>query len=404
MSFRRYGLPIFLLYIVTSLIFLTLFTKNSYDANYRTIIENHMRKAGNVANELRFLHRHSLDFNDYETGDEGVKINITNLLDGAIYREEFRTDGLKFENLGDSFADGQKRGKFKDKALQANENEMHPPIPQISTNTESFYLKESIGRHGMSEFEIIIKTSEFGKNLLALKAKTLLNFVIVLAFYLFIAYFIIKLSFRPLLEKINDMDSFIKDTTHEINTPLSVILMSIEMFKTNPEKYLQNIKTAAKKLSNLQHDLVELNLKSEPNSFSDVDLKALVSERVNYFTPLLEQKNLKFDCTLGKCQKTTDQNKLTNILDNLIQNAVKYSNSESVISVNLDEKQFKISNIGEAISDENRQKIFEKFARFSKTQSGFGIGLSLVKKYCDELGFKIICQNLGEKTTFIINF
>ena len=70
----------------------------------------------------------------------------------------------------------------------------------------------------------------------------------------------------------------------------------------------------------------------------------------------------------------------------------------------LTKKYFEIQNIGETISKENQAKIYEKFTRFNKEKGGFGIGLSLVKKYCDELKFKATCQSENKITKFKIEF
>lgn len=125
---------------------------------------------------------------------------------------------------------------------------------------------------------------------------------------------------------------------------------------------------------------------------------------MNYFSPMMSEKNLSFDLKLNSVVLKTDIKKLDIIFDNLISNAIKYSDENSKIYLFLDKNKFEILNFGEKIEAKNLNDIFKKYARFSKAQAGFGIGLSLVKKYSDELNYKILCKADGNKTKFILEF
>ena len=142
---------------------------------------------------------------------------------------------------------------------------------------------------------------------------------------LIIAYFIIRLSLRPLYRRIDFLNGFIRDTTHEINTPLSVILMSIEMFETDPKKYLNNIKTASKTISTLYEDLTLVKLSGkEDGAATSFSLSELVRERIGYFGLNLEQKNINLSTQIAEVQLRSSYKKTRKIIDNLLSNAIKY--------------------------------------------------------------------------------
>lgn len=104
-----------------------------------------------------------------------------------------------------------------------------------------------------------------------------------------------KIALKPLEDKISTLNRFIKDSAHELNTPLSVILMSIEQLEYqnlgNNAKFAR-IKLAVKSLSQVYSDLVCYNfpntLETEKQEF---DLRILLKERLEYFKIFFEQKN-----------------------------------------------------------------------------------------------------------------
>ena len=227
----------------------------------------------------------------------------------------------------------------------------------------------------------------------------LLSFGVVLV----LSYFIVRLAYAPLLGHIKALNTFITDTTHEINTPLSVILMSLEMYEKNPQKYLANIKNAAFSLSQLFSDLSS-TLKTQPLSFEHIDVSALIKERVGFFELSASKKQISFKLDLAPLELTSDKFRLSKIIDNLLSNAIKYSFSGEIISVSLENNKLAIAQKGVVINKQNLEKIYDKFTRFDRTNGGFGIGLSLVKRFCDELNYTITASSNEKQTTFCVSF
>ena len=259
-----------------------------------------------------------------------------------------------------------------------------------------------INGQGEEEYYVAVKVADPEFAILMLKLKIIFFSFIILLAILIIAYFIIRLSLRPLYRRIDFLNGFIRDTTHEINTPLSVILMSIEMFETDPQKYLNNIKTASKTISTLYEDLTLVKFGGEDdNAVMTFSLSELVRDRLNYFGLNLEQKNINLNAQIAEVQLRSSYKKVRKIIDNLLSNAIKYCDENGDVGVNLTPSALTISNGGAGIAKENLSRIFELYARFDERNGGFGIGLHIVKTFCDELGFKISCKSGEGLTEFL---
>ena len=376
---RKFILPIFLLYFVSSILCLIFFMKTLYDSNLKLIIQKSSFELSSVLKELNFLVKTQNSILNYDfTQNRDILFFIKDLNSGEILKKDFVLDDKK---------------------------DLKQISKHIFISNKEFYLADNIhAKKRVSNYNVILKNKTYKKEINLLFIKISIIFIFSFIFLSFIGYFIIRLSLRPLFDKISSLNSFIENATHEINTPLSVILMSIEMFDKNPKKYLLNIKKASKNLSDLNDKLINLTLKNLPNNLEFVNLKDFLEEKMNYFSPMMSEKNLSFDLKLNSVALKTDIKKLDVIFDNLISNSIKYSNENSKISLFLDKNKFEISNFGEKIEAKNLNDIFKKYARFSKAQAGFGIGLSLVKKYSDELNYKISCKADGNKTKFILEF
>lgn len=368
---KKYFLPIFLLYTITSSIFLIFFTLSYYKTTKDDIYKKTAHGLRAYASEIEFMLRINGGYEEILNLQNEYEINLFDIKSGRYIIKKF--DKPEFKN------------KFY--------NDDH----------YMYYSDDIHSRRRMVELNLDIRTSGPKQSIDALFLRTSVIFVVVLLAIFIIAYFIVRLSYLPLLNQIKTLNNFITDTTHEINTPLSVILMSAEMFDKNPTKYLENIKIAAKTLSHLYSDL-SLNLKNEPNHIETLNLKDILEKRIQMFELSATNKGITIISKFEDVKINTDSSKFKKIFDNLLSNAIKYGFKNSDVVVSLDSSTLSVVNHGNVIEKENLSKIYDKFSRFDTQNGGFGIGLSLVKRYCDDLGFEVYCQSANEKTEFSVKF
>lgn len=213
-------------------------------------------------------------------------------------------------------------------------------------------------------------------------------------------------------QRINQrLDQFIKDSMHEINTPLSIINVNIDLYnRSNPtNKYLQRIKAATKTLANLYNDMDYL-IKNERLTFEyeTIDLSLYLQERIDYFSEVAALKNISIEPHIdGEVMIYFNPTQLQRIIDNNLSNAIKYSREEGKIDlflVGLDDRcVMSFQDYGVGIEDVNR--IFERYYRENRDKGGFGIGLNIVKSIIDKAGIELSIDSVyGEGSTFSYSF
>jgi len=223
--------------------------------------------------------------------------------------------------------------------------------------------------------------------------------------------FFVNLFLRPMKNSIMLLDDFIKDTTHELNTPISAILANVEMMNTEimgekNRKKLSRINIAAKTVSHLYQDLTYLTLDHNRKSNDEwIDLKKLIEDRVEYFAILAGSKKVTFTLDLNYSTIFIDGIKIARVIDNLISNAIKYNKRGGTIHVTLRKDHFIVKDSGIGIETEKVNDIFERYSRFNSSEGGFGIGLNIVKSIIEEYSLKIeVSSTLGEGTVIRVDF
>ena len=230
-------------------------------------------------------------------------------------------------------------------------------------------------------------------------------------FFLLFGLYLAKLFLKPMRDSIVLLDRFIKDTTHELNTPLSSILANIEMMDTEVmveknRKNLNRINIAAKTVSVLYKDLTYLTLEQEKeNKDETIDVKLLVKSRLEYFHILLQSKKLHYKLDLEDASIFMDKRKLTRVIDNLISNAIKYNKRQGTLGIYLRPNALTIWDTGIGITERDIPFMFDRYARFNDSEGGFGVGLSIVKKIIDEYGIRIeVISKLNEGTKMVLQW
>jgi signal transduction histidine kinase len=207
------------------------------------------------------------------------------------------------------------------------------------------------------------------------------------------------------------LDDFIKDSMHEINTPLSIINLNADLFanKYGENKYLKRIKSASKTLATIYDDMDYLIKQGRvEHKIHPINIGEFIQNRVDYFQ---EIANLKQITIFTKVETDIvyefSKTKLQRIVDNTISNAIKYSHDNSSVEISFYQKEkhliFKVKDHGVGIA--NVKKIFSRYYRENESKGGFGIGLNIVKDIIDEEGIGLdVRSTVGEGTSFIYTF
>ncbi len=282
-------------------------------------------------------------------------------------------------------------------AISLHNGYIHFIIPLFLYKSEKFY--------------IILETKDDG----LWRAEAIQNFSMIALLLLSVltlsGYFLTRLFLRPMRATITLLDNFIKDTTHELNTPVSAILSNIEMIEENSleektQKKIRRINIAAKTISTLYDDLTYLSLNHQ-SAYEDreLNLKTLILERLEYFETRIEQKKIQVTTNLENLTLSMDETRAIRLFDNLLSNAIKYNRLSGKIEIRLTSEFLEVRDSGIGIEKEKLEKIFKRYERATQSVGGFGIGLHIVSIIAEHYHFRIeIDSKLKEGTNIRLWF
>jgi len=195
-----------------------------------------------------------------------------------------------------------------------------------------------------------------------------------------------------------------RDIIHELNLPLSTIEANTAMLARNNEdararKRIKRIEDAAVRLKRLYEELV-YTIKKEVHEIprETFDLADLVRDRTEIFAD--QQRNpIRLD--LQPCMVTADRIGFEQVFDNLLGNAMKYSPKESLIDVRLTAQKLQIEDRGIGMDETQLVRVYERYYQGEEGSQGEGIGLALVKSYCDREGIAIKIDSQKESGTCV---
>lgn len=231
----------------------------------------------------------------------------------------------------------------------------------------------------------------------------------------------LRLSARTAIFQQNQVLSI---AAHDLKNPLTTITAWADLarqFKNDPdqvENMCDRIKNSADKMNRLVNELLE-SARKEANKvqvrLKDIDLAELIDSVVKANEVLASNKKINLHLNiLSKPRLNGDEDKITELVDNLLNNAIKYSTSGKNVFIKLanDTKNtiLEVRDEGPGLTEEDKKNIFQRFVRLSAQPTGgetsTGLGLSIVKSFVEAHGGEITAQSDGKNTgaTFTVTF
>lgn len=300
-----------------------------------------------------------------------------------IYPRDERFESAIFDsNKKEIFSTLKSNDLSLDEIIYLSDNQIH-----FIKEPESYYLGSKY---------IIVEIPDDGIWFEQIRYKISIYFLLAFIFMMVLGYFILRQVLKPMRDALHLLDRFIKDTTHELNTPVTAIITNIEMIEKNDldEKLLKKInriEIGAKTISNIYEDLTFITLNNQIISNNEnIDLSNLLLQRIEYFNSLANMKKINFELDIEEeififC----DAKKITKLIDNLISNAIKYNKINGLIKIKLRDNFLSIEDTGKGIEKEHLKNLFERYSRFDRSVGGFGIGLNIVSLIAKEYDLKI---------------
>ena len=200
---------------------------------------------------------------------------------------------------------------------------------------------------------------------------------------------------RPVARTWQNQQQFLSDASHELKTPLTVILSSADLLKTSaqPEQrqYVDNISVESRRMKALVEDMLTLSRTESGRAaapFAPLDLSDLVTDAALRFEPVAFEAGhpLEYDIQNG-LSLTGDCQQLDQLVDILLDNAVKYAAPGGAIRLTLNaagrNAVLAVENPGERIPAEKLSHLFDRFYRVDDARTGavgFGLGLAIARQ------------------------
>ena len=280
-------------------------------------------------------------------------------------------------------------------------------------------------RSGKTPYKIAIASTDYiVHSVVNLVLVLLAVWVGAMLLFLLISIRLSAVAARPMEEAMQREKQFVADASHDLKTPLSVILANNSILMENPEnkvgdlrRWLDSTQEAAKRMQKLIAEmltLADVERQDVPLVREEVDLANIAMKADLELESVAFEKNVTLEDDLpDRCMVTGNADYLLRIVMSLLENALKYEPSGGRVSIHLTQSKKKtvlaVCNQGSRIADEDLPHVFDRFYRSDKSRTNsagsFGLGLAITKEMVERLGGTIsVTSSREEGTVFSVTF
>lgn len=244
-----------------------------------------------------------------------------------------------------------------------------------------------------------------------------------LAVFFIVSIFFSRWALRPVERAWQQQQQFVADASHELKTPLTVILANTAILRSHPDtrvieqsQWVESTQLEATHMQGLVNDMLELAKPAGEASIavqrSNVDLTDLVEAGTLQFESVAFERGIIMESSIDRNVSIEgDPKRLQRLVSTLLDNACKYAEDGGHIEVTLRQSvrsiAFSVNNSGSTIAPEDLPHVFDRFYRADKARTtatgSFGLGLAIAREVAQDLGGEITCESSpAQGTTFTV--
>lgn len=377
-------------------------------------LQSYRREYENVRRNLNILYDHGMFFKPRddmnEKPEDAPDIENMMIIDYEVY-----TAMIVNGEVDKVFSHGNISSDFD---AVSTAGEILKSHNQDTVKIGNLYFSKYSFNYIKDESIVIINDSSVAKKLRTLLLESVLIFLVLDAVILLISRLITSWITKPAREAFDRQTEFIADASHELKTPLAVIMASSDELTADESnvKYIENIKYESDRMNRLISGLLDLSKLEEgalKESYKTENLSRIVEKNCLAYEGVAFEQGVSIDTDIDdditfKCSKE-DMEKLS---ATLLDNAVKHSHKDTTVQVKLHKVKgiitLEVINTGDPIKEGDEEKIFERFYRADKSRSRsdnrYGLGLAIAKKIVTNHNGTIKAYSKENKTTFKAEF
>lgn len=310
-----------------------------------------------------------------------------------------------------------KNGNF----TEANTEHISSVDKETAEEYATIAVNQGSDRGWISNFRYKIQSTPQGKEIIfvdgSVNRAMSQNFMVTVGLVLIISgavillliFILSKPAVKPIAESYEKQKQFVTDINHELKTPLTLILANLDIAQAElgENEWLKDIEGEANRMTSLVNELVTLSkMDEEQHSLiaNDFDISIAVSDVVSDFELLATEHKKEFAYSVEPdLTYKGDETAVRRLVSILLENAIKYSDENGLIKINLQKKRniiITVENTYKDVKNIQLNRLFDRFYRADKarTKGGFGIGLSIAKAITEKHHGNISAYKKGNDT------